>query len=323
MTLLHALKELSQRHRWRLVVAHFNHRLRGHASDADENLVRKTAAKMKLPVAAEPADIRLFATKSRLSIEMAARKLRHEFLARVARKWNIKTVALAHHAGDQVELFFLRLLRGAGGAGLAGMKWRSPSPSDRKIALVRPLLDFSKAELLAFARENKIRFRDDATNSSTDFLRNRIRHELLPLLRRHYQPALDQTVLRLMKIVGAEAEFVGDAAQRAAANLWLDQVRPQAERRIFDELPIAVQRRILLSQVERLGLPADFELIESLRQSADCFASVGANFLRPATRVEKSFCAGHKPPHSTGANEPWIWPSPGTRSWEAGVFTGA
>src|SRR5262249_60947824 len=104
--------------------------------------------------------------QSKLSVEMAARKLRHEFLARTAREQNFSTVALAHHADDQVELFFLRLLRGAGGEGLAGMKWRSPSPADQGISLIRPLLDFSKAELLAFTRLNKIRFRDDATNWS-------------------------------------------------------------------------------------------------------------------------------------------------------------
>src|SRR5258706_14198332 len=102
---------------------------------------------------------------------MAARKLRHDFLARTAVRLRIPTVALAHHADDQVELFFLRLLRGAGGEGLAGMKWRSPSPADKKITLVRPLLELTKTEVLDFARQNQIPFREDATNASSDFLR--------------------------------------------------------------------------------------------------------------------------------------------------------
>src|SRR5271166_5428149 len=108
MTLLHALKTLSAKYPWKIVVAHFNHRLRGRASGEDERLVRETASAMKLRVVAESADVKAFAAKSRLSLEMAARKLRHEFLARTARKQNIKTIALAHHADDQVELFFLR-----------------------------------------------------------------------------------------------------------------------------------------------------------------------------------------------------------------------
>ena len=161
MVLLHALKKLSGQHKWKITVVHFNHLLRGRASDADESLVRLMAAKMKLPMVAERGDVKRFAKESKLSIEMAARKLRHEFFARVARKQKIKTIALAHHADDQVELFFLRLLRGAGGESLAGMKWQSPSPADKTILLVRPLLDLSKSELAEFGRENKIQFRDD------------------------------------------------------------------------------------------------------------------------------------------------------------------
>ena len=285
MTLLHTLKKLSGRHGWQLVVAHFNHRLRGRASDADERLVRKTAVALKLPVVVESANVKAFAAKSKLSLEMAARKLRHDFLARVAMKQKIKTVALAHHADDQMELFFLRLLRGAGGEGLAGMNRQSPSPANRTISLIRPLLDFPKAELLAFARENKIPFRDDATNFSSNFLRNRIRNELLPLLRKDYQPGLDKAVLRLKEIVGAEAEFVGDIA-RSWERRHLASVTPffawrNAGKMLafpetsFDQLPIALQRRILQSQLAELGVAPDFDLIESLRQSADCFVSVG------------------------------------------------
>ena len=275
LVLLQVLRSLAARNRWQISVAHFNHRLRGRASDADERLVRKTAAALKLPLVAESADVKAFAAKSKLSLEMAARKLRHEFLARVAREQKIKMIALAHHADDQVELFFLRLLRGAGGEGLAGMKWRSPSPADNKISLVRPLLGFSKAELAEFARESKIHFRDDVTNFSSDFLRNRIRNELLPLLRKNYQPGLDKAVLRLMEIVGAESEFVGEAAQSVASSLRLDRIRPQAEHYNFDKLPIAIQRRVLQFQLAEAGVAPDFGLIESLRQSADCFVSAG------------------------------------------------
>ena len=171
------------------------------------------------------------------------------------------------------------MLRGAGGEGLAGMKWRSPSPADKKIALVRPLLDLGKEELRQFARENKISFRDDATNFSSDFLRNRIRNELLPLLRKKYQPGLDKTVLRLMEITGAESEFVGEMAEKIGrADLPVSQAAQQRgpTKSYFEMLPIAIQRRVLQSQLAESGVAADFELIESLRQSADEFVSIGA-----------------------------------------------
>ena len=264
MVLLHALHALAQANRWSLSVAHFNHGLRGRASDTDEAFVRQAAKKMRLPFFSGRGDIAGLAGRSKFSVEMAARKLRHEFLARVAREEKLSVVALAHHADDQVELFFLRLLRGAGGEGLAGMKWRSSSPADKKTVLVRPLLGLTKAELLALARENKIGFRHDASNDSADFLRNRVRNELLPRLRKKYQPAVDKTVLRLMDIVSAEAEAVNEAAQ-----MW----RRQSEKRKaesgnlpdYNGLPLAMQRKVLQQQMIALGLPLEFELVEQLR----------------------------------------------------------
>ena len=267
MVLLHALSSLAKKTRWKIAIAHFNHQLRGRSSDTDEQLVRKTAAALKLPVAVERTKVRQFAQESKFSIEMAARKLRHEFFARVARERKISTIVLAHHADDQVELFFLRLLRGTGGEGLAGMKWCAPSPVNRQITLVRPLLALSRAELREFARENKICFREDATNAQLDAPRNRIRNELLPLLRKNYQPGLDKIVLRLMKIVGAESGEIGRLARS-----WLKKHRPD-----FGKLSIAVQRRVLQLQLVSHGLATDFELIELLRQSANVAVSVGSN----------------------------------------------
>ena len=254
MALLHLLHSLGPDHRWRLQVAHFNHQLRGRNSDADERLVRQTARRLGLKCICASGDVKGHAIRKGISIEMAAREMRHEFLARTARRLKLRTIALAHHADDQVELFFLRLLRGAGGEGLAGMKWRSPSPADRTVQLVRPLLEANKAGLEKFAYERRIRFREDASNASLDLQRNRIRHELLPLLRRRYQPALDRIILRVMEIVGAEADAVTEAAR-----VCLKQKSKLSNR------PVGVQRRVLQLQLQAQGLMADFELIESLR----------------------------------------------------------
>ena len=209
MVLLHLLHDLAPGHGWQLTAAHLNHQLRGRSSDADEQLVRRTVQKLGVPLVAGRAAVAELARRRGLSLEMAARQLRHSFLARTARRRHIPIVALAHHADDQVELFFLRLLRGSGGEGLGGMKWRTRSAADAGIQLVRPLLDQPKAALVEYAGEHGIRYREDASNAVLDFQRNRIRHELLPLLRRKYQPALDRTISRVMDIVGAEAELVG------------------------------------------------------------------------------------------------------------------
>lgn len=267
MVLLNILSELAPSNKWRLAVAHLNHRLRGGSSDADERLVRKVSATLNFPIFVEHADVRRLAKEQKLSIEMAARRARHEFFARAAKKKKISTIALAHHADDQVELFFIRLLRGSGGEGLGGMKWRGPFPGAKGIELVRPLLGESKSALRAYAATKKIKFREDASNASVDILRNRIRHELLPLLRRNYQPALSKVVLRLMDIVAEES-----ALAKRAAEEWLQGAGKSNRRgsgKSFSKLPLAVQRHCLRIQLLAEGISPDFELVEKLRLKPD------------------------------------------------------
>jgi len=269
MVLLHVLLELASEHGWKIAVAHFNHRLRGRDSDADEKLVLETAKNMQLRVVVDAADVKARAAKSGQSIEMAARELRHAFFAHAAKKLKIKTIALAHHADDQVELFFLRLLRGASVEGLAGMRWRNASPADKSIHAVRPLLNVSRKELEAFAHEHLIRWREDKTNVSTDFLRNRVRRELIPLLEKQYQTGVRNNILRLTELLRAESEFVAAAATDALVR------RPA-----FNKLPIALQRRVLQRQLFELGLSADFVTIESLRLNSGKTVEVN-----PAIRI--------------------------------------
>ncbi len=268
MVLLHLLAELSSENSWRLAVGHLNHQLRGQSSNADERLVIRAARKLGVRVVTARADVRRIAVAQRLSVEMAARKARHEFLARTAARLKIRTIALAHHGDDQVELFFLRLLRGAGREGLSGMKWKSPSPADAKIQLVRPLLDHPKTSLAEYARAKGIAFREDASNTSLDFQRNRIRHELLPLLRRRYQPALEKIITRTMDIAEADAEFITQMAKE-----WLEA----RNTRDFQELPLALQRRIIQLQLQEHRVTADYVLVEKLRRSSGKAVCVAPN----------------------------------------------
>ena len=257
MVLLHVLHSLAPARGWRLAIAHFNHGLRGRSSNADEALARRTAAELKLRFRAGRADVREFAASRGLSIEMAARSCRHAFLARTATALRMKKVALAHHSNDQAELFFLRLLRGAGPEGLRGMSFISPSPAAGEVELIRPFLGIARTEIEAFARERCIRFRRDASNDQLHCERNRVRHELLPSLRRQFQVQPERTVLRLMEIIGAESDFVAQKTREALVDGTA----------AFDELHLALQRRCLRSECLRLGIAPEFDLIEALRTS--------------------------------------------------------
>jgi tRNA(Ile)-lysidine synthase len=165
-------------------------------------------------------------------------------------------VALAHHAGDQVETFFVQLFRGAGGESLAGMKASSQSPASPGVRLVRPFLGIPRTELLRHAQCHSIRHREDSTNARTDFMRNRVRHELIPLIERDYQPALRRQVIRVMDVIGKESAYVREAAIR-----WLSS--PAREE--FGLLHPALQRQVVRIQLLRLGFDATYELAEHLR----------------------------------------------------------
>ncbi|HEX5219381.1 MAG TPA: tRNA lysidine(34) synthetase TilS [Verrucomicrobiae bacterium] len=259
MVLLHLLHDLAPRFDWKLCVAHFNHQLRGRASDADERLVKNTAAKLSLLIRVGRGDVTGHAKQKGVSLEMAARELRHRFLAKTAQRLKCAAVAFAHHADDQVELFILRLLRGAGGEGLAGMRWQFVSPADKQLRTVRPLLDVTKETLRQFAAARNIQYREDASNASVDILRNRVRNELLPLLRQRFQPGIDRAIRRAAETLRADSEIADEAAR-----VWL-KLKP-AKRR-FAEQPVGLQRRALQLQLRDLGIRPDFDLIELIRRS--------------------------------------------------------
>ncbi|MED5495283.1 MAG: tRNA lysidine(34) synthetase TilS, partial [Verrucomicrobiota bacterium] len=221
-----ALPGLSLRDR--LVLAHFNHQLRGGESDADAVFVEQAANALGLPFESGRGDTGERAAESGGGLEAAARELRHSFFARLAKRLSATTVALAHHADDQVETFFLRLARGSGTRGFAGMALQSPSPADTEITLVRPMLAARRSEIEAYAAEAGIDYRDDASNADTRFLRNKIRHQLLPQLAAELGLSFHRQVVKAMQLAGDDADCID-----ALAAQWLRQAEGK-----FDALPL-------------------------------------------------------------------------------------
>ncbi len=258
VVLLDVLHRLSTRRRWKLVVAHFNHQLRGRESDHDEEFVHDLAVRLGWPFRVDREPVARKARAQRISIEMAARSARHEFLAAAARHAGARAIALAHHADDQAELFLLRLLRGSSSEGLGGMKWSGPSPADPTLRLVRPLLGRTRLEIEAFATAWKLAFREDSSNASVDLLRNRIRRELIPLLRKQYQPAVVRVLNRQADLLAGDADYLAHEARR-----WLEQA--PSTRPALAQLPLALQRRTLIEQLLDLGLAPEFTTVEALR----------------------------------------------------------
>lgn len=194
----------------RLVVGHLNHGLRGAEADADERFVCGLAERYGLPVEAARDDVRALSRERRLSLEEAGREARHAFLAAVAERHGATRIALAHHRDDQAETVLMRLIRGAGADGLAGMRPRTGSG-----LYVRPLLAVSRRDIVAYLRARGLSWREDASNLDQRFLRNRIRHELLPLLTT-YNPAIADQLAATAESLAAD----GDLLERLTAERY-------------------------------------------------------------------------------------------------------
>jgi tRNA(Ile)-lysidine synthase len=192
-----------------LVVAHLNHLLRGEESDADAAFVQGLATDRGVDCEIERADVALIARQSRQNVEATARNLRYEFFARVAQRHGLHCVVTAHTLDDQAETVFLHLLRGAGLSGLSGMPWQRPllNRGDDQLILLRPLLGVSRAVILAHCQDYQLPYREDVSNQSTDYLRNLIRHEILPRLEA-VNPSIRTGVARMAELVREEDQYL-------------------------------------------------------------------------------------------------------------------
>jgi tRNA(Ile)-lysidine synthase len=192
----------------KLIVAHLNHSLRGAESDGDEAFVRELAAQYGLPCEVGRADVRELSNMHKLSLEEAGRAARYAFLHQLAAQYRAHAIALAHHADDQAETVLMRLLRGAGASGLAGI---APKTGN---GLIRPLLGITRGEIETYLQARGLAFRTDSSNADTSFLRNRVRHELLPYLATFNPAVRDRLVATAAALAADEVllEAVTDAA---------------------------------------------------------------------------------------------------------------
>lgn len=255
MVLLHLLKELKFP---QLVVCHLNHQLRGPASAADALLVETVAAQLGYPLLLESCDVAALAVAQKQSLETAARTARHDFFQRCLRQTDTTQIFLAHHADDQAETVLMNVLRGTGLRGLGGM--RLCTRMDPAWEIIRPLLAFTRQEIRTWAATHHVKFNEDASNTSPDYLRNRLRHQLLPAAHAVMQRDVTEALGRVAVMSQADDEYLTAAA--AALFPPQETLSPQA----LLEAPLALQRRALQAWLQEQRVPLiTFELIEQIR----------------------------------------------------------
>ncbi len=270
LCLLHILNQLcgpGKRYpQVRLHVAHLNHQLRGAESARDAAYVKHIANAWGLPITIGAVDVSTLARSEQLSLEEAARIARYRFLREVAQG---QPIAVAHNADDQVETLLLHLLRGGGLASMVGML-------PRRGDIIRPLLAVHRSAILAYCREQAIVPVEDSSNADTHFLRNRIRHELLPLLE-SINPAIRATLLRNAEVVSVDMQYI----ETQVDAIWSDVVVTEHENSFtlsgpaLLALPLSLQRHLLRRLTAHLCAgqsplePRHYALIEQFLQQGN------------------------------------------------------
>ena len=258
---------------FRIIVAHFNHKLRPDA-DADANIVEQTAARLNLASVIRSGDVRAFADAEKLSIEEAARIMRYRFLMEQAHYFHAQAVAVGHTADDQVETVLMHFLRGAGLVGLKGMSYRTiVKMFDPEIPIVRPLLDLWREETVVYCATNGFRARHDPSNASLDFLRNRLRHLLIPTLE-SYNPRFREALWRTSRSLAGDHEILADLLD----GIWKECVVQESEDFITFDLSalakhsVGLQRNLVRRAMEHLH-PEEAEISFATLERAAEFIS--------------------------------------------------
>ncbi len=263
--LLHGLAALAPRLGLRLGAGHVNHGLRGAESDADEALVAEVAASLKIPALArrvEPLRLRDAASsRERPTLQEACRRLRYAALAEQAAELGLDVVATAHTADDQAETVLLRVLRGSGSDGLAGIPERSP---DGRV--VRPLLAASRAQILDYATRVGLHWREDPSNRSAAYARSRLRTRWLPGLANDFNPGLLRALGRLAEAQRRDAEWMESLVEREAEKRFRSEagaiwIEPGG----WAELPEALALRLARRALRSAGIARDVSNIHLAR----------------------------------------------------------
>jgi tRNA(Ile)-lysidine synthase len=244
IALLDGLLQLSPKYGWSVYVVHVNHHLRGDESDEDARYVAEFCIKRQVPCQIKHVDVQAKKQQSGGNKQAIARELRYQAFREVAEEWAIKKIVLAHHADDQVETILMRILRGTGSSGLMGiLKQRDWGD----LQIIRPLLGIYRKELESYLEEQSIVPREDASNQSTDYTRNRLRLELIPKLEREYNPKVKQAILQLGDLAYEDEKVWEDwttEAMHACAKKVSDK-EYQIDLPVFLSYPVALQRRMV------------------------------------------------------------------------------
>ncbi len=246
--LLDFMMQIKDEFRLTLGIIHVNHLLRADESDKDAAFVENLARKYHIPYHVKAVDVRALAQEQKLSLEDAARKCRYQAFISFAKEKHIRKFAVAHTKDDQAETVLMRILRGTG---LKGFRSIHPTVSFDAVTFIRPFIEIFRSEVEHYAASHKIRYRIDLTNKSIRYFRNKVRHELLPLLAEEYNPQIKMSLARMSETVYQDYQYLIEKADEEYKRVLKKEKEDVIilDKEVFAGLHVAMQYRVLLKAV--------------------------------------------------------------------------
>jgi len=268
-----------------LVIAHIDHMLRGEESDCDKELVVQTCIKNNIKCFVHKVDIQKICNDKKISIEMAAREARYTFFEKCCNENNLNCIITAHNADDQAETVLLRLIRGTTLTGITGINSCS---NFKELKLIRPMLECSRTEIEQYAKENNINWREDSSNSKDDYLRNKIRHNIVPFITNEINPAFLKNITKMTRQFKIDDDFIERQADEIKQNALHDGCLDFS---VIADADIALQNRVIRGWLGMHITPAQIDnqtinKVHKLHKSdkATCHLEIQNNYI-----IKKSY----------------------------------
>ncbi|MGQ9844885.1 MAG: tRNA lysidine(34) synthetase TilS [Caldisericia bacterium] len=230
----------------KIVIAHINHKLRGTDSDLDEKFVRKVSQKLKIPLYVKREDVKKLSRENKKSIEECGREVRFSFFKKILKVENLTKIALGHNFDDNIETIILNFIKGSGTKGLTGI-------SEKINNIVHPIINIKKSDILNYLNANKIEYRTDKTNFEDEFLRNKIRNYLIPIIEKEFNKNFKEKVVSLSNILKYEDNLIENIIENLERDVLIfNDDFTLIELNKFKNLDLAIKRRLIRKVISYL-----------------------------------------------------------------------
>ena len=277
--LLNVLNELKEELDFKIFVAHINHMIRKEA-DEETEYVKSFCKNIGVECFTKKIDVVKIAKESKMGTEEAGRKIRYDFFEKVLKNTDSNKIATAHNNNDKVETIIMNILRGSGISGLKGLD------PIRENKFIKPLIETSREEIENYCEENKLNPRIDKSNNENIYTRNKIRNQVIPYIKKEFNPNIIQTINRMSSLAAEESNYLQEEAKKAYSQICLEEnleeKRITLDLKKFNSLALVIKRRVILYTINKaLNSTSTIQKIHIEDIIKLCQKNIGNKYLTP------------------------------------------